>query len=274
MRALSNAIQVGPLLLPFALLLVFASAGTTIALGKRLSEQAPADVEQVLWHGLLAGALLARLAFVFQYRTQYLEAPLTILDIRDGGWNATFGVVGAWAYVLYRGRRAQVIRRPLRWALGTGTAVFVIGTAVLSLASPSGQKLPELALTSLQGETVQLNNFEGKPTVVNLWATWCPPCVREMPLLQEAQARNPDVNFVFLNQGEEERQVSRWLSEQQLPLRNVLLDPERRASSVFQQQGYPTTLFFNSEGVLVSVRTGELSKATLRERLDDLVERR
>jgi hypothetical protein len=95
-----------------------------------------------------------------------------------------------------------------------------------------------------------------------------------MPLLQEAQARNPDVNFVFLNQGEEERQVSRWLSEQQLPLRNVLLDSERRAGSVFQQKGYPTTLFFNSEGVLVSVRTGELSKATLRERLDDLVERR
>jgi thiol-disulfide isomerase/thioredoxin len=230
-------------------------------------------VEQVLWHALLLGALLARLAFVYQYRTQYLDAPLTIFDIRDGGWNATFGLVGAWAYVLYRGRRAQVFRQPLRWALGVGTAVFVIGTAMLSLASPSAQKLPDLALTSLEGQNVQLNNYEGKPTVVNLWTTWCPPCVREMPLLQKAQAKHPQMNFVFLNQGEDQGKVSRWLGEQQLPLRNVLLDPERRASVAFQQKGYPTTLFFNSEGMLVSIRTGELSNATLSERLEDLVGR-
>lgn len=109
--------------------------------------------------------------------------------------------------------------------------------------------------------------------VVNLWATWCPPCVREMPLLQEAQVTHADVHFVFLNQGENEEQVSSWLSKQHLPLRNVLLDPERRASAAFQQKGYPTTLFFDSEGTLVSVRTGELSKATLSERLGDLVQR-
>jgi thiol-disulfide isomerase/thioredoxin len=270
---LSNAIQVGPLLLPFTLLLVFASAGSTLLLGKWLSKAASADVEQVLWHALLVGALLARLAFVYQYRTQYLDAPMTILDIRDGGWNATFGLVGAWAYVLYRGRSAHAIRKPLRWALGVGTAVFVSGTAMLSFASPSGQKLPELALTSLEGQYVRLNSFEGKPTVVNLWATWCPPCVREMPLLQEAQAKHRDVSFVFLNQGEDEERISVWLSKQGLPLRNVLLDPQRLASNAFQQNGYPTTLFFNSDGVLVSVRTGELSKATLSDRLKDLMQR-
>ena len=270
---MSNAIQVGPLLLPFTLLLVFASAGSTLALGKRLSREASADVEQTLWHALLVGALLARLAFVYQYGTQYLDSPLTILDIRDGGWNATFGLVGVWTYALYKGRRAHFIRKPLFWALGVGTAVFVIGTAMLSLASTSGQKLPELTFTSLEGQNVQLNAFEGRPTVVNLWATWCPPCVREMPLLQEAQAKHPEVNFVFLNQGEDKGQVSRWLSKQQLPLGNVLLDPERRASAAFQQKGYPTTLFFNSEGALVSVRTGELSKATLSERLEDSVQR-
>jgi thiol-disulfide isomerase/thioredoxin len=269
---LSNAIQVGPLLLPFTLLLVLAAAGSTLALGNRLSRQPSADVEQILWHALLVGALLARLAFVYRYRTQYLDAPLTILDIRDGGWDETFGLIGAWAYVLYRGRRARVIRRQLCWALGLGTTIFVIGTALLSFHSPSGQKLPELALTSLDGQSIQLNAFEGKPTVVNLWATWCPPCVREMPLLQEAQVKHLDMNFVFLNQGEDEGQVTGWLSKHRLPLRNVLLDPERRASAAFQQKGYPTTLFFNSEGALVSVRTGELSNATLGERLESLAQ--
>lgn len=91
-----------------------------------------------------------------------------------------------------------------------------------------------------------------------------------MPVLHEAQGRHPDVNFVFLNQGEEREQVARWLEGRRLPLRNVLLDPKRQASAVFQQKGYPTTLFFNARGELVSSRLGELSAATLDERLQSI----
>jgi thiol-disulfide isomerase/thioredoxin len=266
---LSSAIQLGPLLLPFALLLVFASAGSTLALGKWLSKSS-AEVDRALWHALLAGVVLARLAFVYEYRSLYLASPLTILDIRDGGWNPTFGLIGAWMFALYRERGAPAIKRPLRWALAFGTATFFVGTALLALQGSSGQKLPELAFTSLEGKTVQLKEFEGKPTVVNLWATWCPPCVREMPVLHAAQNKHTDVNFVFLNQGEGPGQVSRWLESQRLPLRNVLIDPKRQASAAFQQKGYPTTLFFNAKGELVSSRIGELSAATLDEKLETL----
>jgi thiol-disulfide isomerase/thioredoxin len=268
-EVLSNAIQLGPLLLPFMLLLVFASAGSSLALGKWLSKSS-AEVDRALWHALLVGVVLARLAFVYEYRSLYLASPLTIVDIRDGGWNPTFGVLGAWMFELYRERRTPAIRRPLRWALTLGTAMFFVGTAVLALQGGSGQKLPELAFASLDGKTVQLKEFEGKPTVVNLWATWCPPCVREMPVLHEAQEQHREINFVFLNQGEEPGLVSRWLSSQRLPLRNVLLDPKRHASAAFQQQGYPTTLFFNAKGELVSSRIGELSAATLSQKLSAL----
>lgn len=266
---MSSAVQLGPLLLPFALLLVFASAGSALALGKWLSKSS-AEVDRALWHALLVGVVLARLAFVYEYRSLYLASPLTILDIRDGGWNPTVGLIGAWMFSLYRDRRAPVIRRPLRWALALGTAIFIAGTAILTFQGGSGQKLPELAFTSLQGKAVQLKDFEGKPTVINLWATWCPPCVREMPVLHEAQARHREVNFVFLNQGEDPGQVSRWLESQRLPLQNVLFDPKRQASAAFQQKGYPTTLFFNAKGELVSSRIGELSAATLDEKLKAL----
>ena len=161
-----------------------------------------------------------------EYRSLYLASPLTILDIRDGGWSATFGLLGAWMFALYRERKAPAIKTPMRWALALGTAVFAIGIVALALQGSRGQKLPELAFTSLEGQTVQLKEFEGKPTVVNLWATWCPPCVREMPVLHAAQDKHQDVNFVFLNQGEEPGQVSRWLDSQRLPLRNVLPRPE------------------------------------------------
>lgn len=268
---MSHAVQLGPLLLPFTLLLVFASAGSTLALGRWLSKDARADVEGILWHALLAGVVLARLAFVYEYRAIYLASPLDIVDIRDGGWNPTFGLAGAWLYALYAGRRAAPgARGPLRKALAAGTALFVVGTAALSLRPVAGQQLPELAFRSLDGETVALSSFIGKPTVVNLWATWCPPCVREMPVLHDAQRRRPEVSFVFLNQGEGAAQVAGWLDRQQLPLRNVLLDPQRQASAAFDQKGYPTTLFFNARGELVSARLGELSGATLNEKLQTL----
>src|SRR5690606_40886240 len=63
-----------------------------------------------------------------------------------------------------------------------------------------------LALTKLEGGEVRLPTFIGQPTVVNLWATWCPPCRREMPVLRDAQQRYPDIAFIFANQGESAEQ--------------------------------------------------------------------
>ena len=267
---MSHAIQLGPLLLPFTVLLVFASAGATLVLGRWMARDARAEVETALWGALLVGVLVARLAFVYEYRTLYLAAPLGILDIRDGGWDPAFGLAGAWLFILWRERGMPGLRKPLRGALVAGTAIFVIGTAALSMRPTSGQSMPELAFSSLDDKTVQLSEFKGKPTVVNLWATWCPPCVREMPTLHAAQAGHPEVDFVFLNQGEDPARVARWLESQRLDLRNVLLDPKREASAAFKQMGYPTTLFFNAKGQLVSTRIGELSAATLAERLQSL----
>jgi thiol-disulfide isomerase/thioredoxin len=263
-----GAVQLGPLLLPFALLLVMGALGVTLLVGNGLARRAGVDVEPALWRAVLLGVIAARLAFVYEYRTLYFASPLSILDIRDGGWNAGVGLVAGWLFALYRQKREAATARPLRWAMLAGTLIFVAGTAVLALRGPAGEKLPALSFAALDGgEPVPLSRFAGRPVVVNLWATWCPPCVREMPVLQQAQARRADVHFVFLNQGEDPAVVQRWLQGRGLVLRNVLVDPPRQASAAFQQQGYPTTLFFDAQGRLVGRRIGELSAATLDEQL-------
>jgi thiol-disulfide isomerase/thioredoxin len=262
-----GAVQLGPLLLPFTLLLVMGSLGVTLLVGNGLARRAGVDVEPALWRALLLGVLAARLAFVYEYRSLYFASPLTILDIRDGGWNPGIGLIAGWLFALYRLKREPALGRPLRWALLTGTLLFIGGTAALALRGPAGETLPALNLASLEGQPVALSRFAGRPLVVNLWATWCPPCVREMPVLQHAQAARPDVHFVFLNQGEEPAAVQRWLQQRGLVLRNVLVDERRQASAAFKQQGYPTTLFFDAQGRLVGRRIGELSAATLDEQL-------
>ncbi|MDP1532892.1 MAG: TlpA disulfide reductase family protein, partial [Rubrivivax sp.] len=127
-----------------------------------------------------------------------------------------------------------------------------------------------LSLTSLEGRPMNLAEFKGKPTVVNLWATWCPPCVREMPVLHQAQMERPDVNFVFLSQGESADKVGSWLRARKLPLHNVLIDANKQAGAAFKEGALPTTLFFDAQGRLHSTRVGELSAATLSERLQGL----
>ena len=267
---MTHAIQLGPLILPYALLLVLGSVGAALYVGNRASKNVGIDAEGVVWRSLVVAIVAARLAFVYEYRALYFASPLTILDIRDGGWNAAFGLAGAWLYALQRQRRNPALGKPLRWALASGTTLFAIGTGLLALRPDTGQKLPPLTFSSLDGTPVQLSQFSGRPTVVNLWATWCPPCVREMPVLLKAQVERQDIHFVFLNQGENPAQVRAWLLAQDLTLRNVLMDELRQASAAFQQKGYPTTVFFDATGSLVSSRIGELSAATLDERLKQI----
>jgi thiol-disulfide isomerase/thioredoxin len=127
--------------------------------------------------------------------------------------------------------------------------------------------MPALSLPALDGRSVALTGFLGKPTVVNLWATWCPPCRREMPLLQQAQVAHPELNFVFINQGETREDIVRYLQGQSITLRNVLIDARRATGAAFNEQALPTTLFFDAQGRLVSTRVGALSEATLAQRL-------
>ena len=66
---------------------------------------------------------------------------------------------------------------------------------------------------------------------------------------------------------ESAERVGAWLQARKLPMRNVLLDENRQAGAAFKQRALPTTLFFDAKGQLVSTRVGELSSATLTERL-------
>lgn len=267
---MSSGFQVGPLAIPFAPLLVLVAVLAAMFVGRRLGKQSAREVESLLWQTLVAGLLVSRLAFVWQFREVYFYAPLGILDIRDGGWAPVPGLIGAAVFAFVRQLRRPAIRQPLWSAFATGAVVWGVGTLALSIETADRPKLPPLELVSLEGATVKLSDFQGKPTVVNLWATWCAPCVREMPVLQQAQASQPSVNFVFINAGESPERVQGWLQSQKLPLKNVLLDAKMQAAAHFKAPGFPTTLFFDARGVLVSVRMGELSPATLSERLEDL----
>jgi thiol-disulfide isomerase/thioredoxin len=199
-------------------------------------------VERALWRAALAGVVASRLAFVAQFRDAYLAAPATLLDLRDGGWSPVAGFAVALVLLLAFAVRDRTLRGPLAVAVGTAALLGGMGGAGLA-ALPAGEGLlPALALQGIDGPAVALGSFRGKPTVVNLWATWCPPCRRELPMLQRAQAEHPEVNFVFVDQGESGARVRSFLAAQKLPLKNVLLDPAGQAGAQFASRALQTVV--------------------------------
>jgi len=124
--------------------------------------------------------------------------------------------------------------------------------------------MPALELASLDEQPVNLDAYAGRPVVLNLWASWCPPCRREMPVFQQAQAAFPDIAFVMVNQGESAQQARAFLARERLAFNDVLLDPASQAMRAMGSRGLPTTLFFDAQGRLVHTHLGELTMASLK----------
>jgi thiol-disulfide isomerase/thioredoxin len=267
---MNQSLQIGPLSLPYSVLLALFAIALGRWIARRMATAAGVDAEPTLTRMLLVGLFAARLAFVWQWHEQYFDAPLSILDIRDGGWEPAAGVLAGLLFGLQRAQREAGMRKPVFAAAISTGLVLMIGSFGAVLTSTTPVPLPPLALTSITGQPVALAGFAGKPTVVNLWATWCPPCVREMPVMQQAQAANPDVNIVFVNQGEDPQTIAGFLTRHRLTLNNVLLDPKRLTGAALGHSALPTTLFFDAQGKLADTRIGELSPATLTQRLSSL----
>jgi len=192
-----------------------------------------------------------------------------MLDIHDGGFTPWAGAVAELLVALWQGWRRAALRKPLTLGLVAGALAW--GGMFGAILMMENTAMPKVSLTTLAGEPADLAKLAaGKPMVVNLWATWCPPCRREMPLLAAAQKQEPGVRFVFANQGEDGMTAQRYLTDAQLELDNVLLDSGTRFAREVGSMGLPTTLFYDADGRLIDTHLGQLSAASLASKLNRL----
>ena len=141
---------------------------------------------------------------------------------------------------------------------------------LLLVACGESKPKPELVLQDLQGKQVSLQQLQGKPVVINMWATWCTPCRREMPVLQQAQKSHPNIQFVLLNQGEKAPVVSAYLQKNQIQMPYIWLDETMQSRSVLPYQGLPSTYFLNQQGEVVAHSLGELTPVQLQQYLQQI----
>ena len=142
-----------------------------------------------------------------------------------------------------------------------GLGGFVLSSALFSKSSELiGSPAPTTVLRDLSGHEFQLTKFRGKPLVVNFWATWCPPCIEEMPMLDRAH-RQGDISVVAIA-SDDASDVRAFTAANKLKLTVVL---EADAGGINRLLDVPATIpysvFFDREGKVSAVKHGAMSQA-------------
>lgn len=111
--------------------------------------------------------------------------------------------------------------------------------------------LPPFHMEDVKGNVVQLQSLKGKKVFVNLWASWCPPCKREMPSIEKLYQTvdTSKVAFVLLSLDDQFEKAIRYSDKRNLSL--PIYHPAENLPSLFNVQGIPATFIFNEAGVLI-----------------------
>lgn len=118
-----------------------------------------------------------------------------------------------------------------------------------------GDSLPQIELLQLDGEPVTLEAETNGAMLINLWASWCKPCINELPLLNDAQAFAPDVSFVAVNMQEELERITPMIERYDLTMQ-VLRDEQLAWKQALGVQGYPATVLVDANGIIQHIHVG------------------
>jgi peroxiredoxin len=135
-----------------------------------------------------------------------------------------------------------------------------------------GKQAPDFELDTLDGQTVVLSQLQGKPVLLNFWATWCSPCVYEMPFLQQVHQDWPEDELVLLgvNIGESPSQAAEFMQSNGLSF-TVLLDSQTAVAQKYNIEYIPTTFLIDREGIIQEIKVGSFqSKAEIENMLSQI----
>ncbi len=257
-----NAISIGPFVFAtdrFAAILAIAAF---LFVSEILARKVDRRFSSWAWGATLAFIIGARAGHVVRHGESFLAEPLRALYIWQGGFMIEAGLMLALAYTLFEFRRKLrlVLWAALPAVISAYVAFFVLqltaGTPATPL--PAGD-----TFRTLVGEPFQPAALKGEPLVINLWASWCPPCRREMPMMADVAATTDNARLVFVNQGEGVDVIRRFLEAENLQLDHVVLDTLGEFRRHYEAPGLPATFFITRDGVLQSVHMGEISREGL-----------
>ncbi|GAK11757.1 thiol-disulfide oxidoreductase ResA [Geomicrobium sp. JCM 19039] len=137
------------------------------------------------------------------------------------------------------------------------TNFFMAEASVVS----EGDQAPNFSLVNMDGERVELADYEGQGVFLNFWGTFCPPCEDEMPYMEEEwqNYKDKDVEILAVNVGESELQIDRFANRHDLNF-PILMDSQRDVLAAYGVGQLPATYLIDEHGEVVLKRAGGMSQ--------------
>ena len=146
--------------------------------------------------------------------------------------------------------------RVLGWALFTAGAVTILAAASCTNVQTEedvlvGQKAPDFTLPDIEGRPVSLSHYQGKVVVLDFWASWCAPCIHELPVFQKLhnKYRNKGFEVVGINLADDNPNVAGFLREKKISYTN-LIGNDKVQVLYGPITGFPTTLIIDRQGTI------------------------
>lgn len=144
-------------------------------------------------------------------------------------------------------------------------------TLTLSVAPAQDALAPDFSLLNIEGEQIQLSDFQGQPVLINFWATWCGPCLIEMPSIQDRFEKHQKEGLVVLAIDFDEPKEDVAFFGEELGLTfDLLLDPGGEIQNLYRILGYPTSFFVDPDGVIKVLHIGVMTEGQLDDYLSQI----
>lgn len=164
-------------------------------------------------------------------------------------------------------KRRLVIRTVILLLLGAAVAYTLYANFTKDKVQKVaiGEKAPDFVLTDMEGNTHRLSEYEGQGVFLNFWATWCKPCEREMPYMnnQYKQFKDQGVQIIAVNVGESELAVNKFAGKYDLSF-PIVIDTDGQVQTAYGIGPLPATYLIDKEGKVVKYITGELTEEMIR----------
>lgn len=156
--------------------------------------------------------------------------------------------------------------------IGLGRGYLVAGLDASTPNPPDlqqGELAPNFRLLDVEGRHLSLQDLQGRPVLLNFWATWCGPCRLEMPELVAAAQNNENLVVLAINVQEELAQIQPFAEDLQMTM-PIVRDTGGELRQLYGVNGMPTSIFIDKEGKVAAVWPGILNKKRLHEFLDTI----